>query len=105
MRGEYAVLPAGIAWDDWSAEERAELDDYVRHLMHSRRERFRRRLRGFGQFVSRRKYPFLWSMEPVRGHLGGVGRERAGLNLREPGSALLGLPCGRGIYWMEGRCG
>ncbi|VDC01063.1 unnamed protein product [Peniophora sp. CBMAI 1063] len=53
VRGEYAVLPAGIAWDDWSEQERAELDDYVRHLMHSRRERFRRRLRGFGQFVSR----------------------------------------------------
>ena len=54
IRGEYAVLPAGIAWDDWSEEERSELDDYVRHLMHSRRERFRRRMRGFFQFVSRR---------------------------------------------------
>ncbi|KZV77780.1 hypothetical protein PENSPDRAFT_645383 [Peniophora sp. CONT] len=53
VRGEYAVLPAGIAWDDWSEQERAELDDYVRHLMHSRRERFRRRLRGFIQFASR----------------------------------------------------
>jgi hypothetical protein len=53
VRGEYAVLPAGLAWDDWSEEEKAELDDHVRHLMHSRRERVRRRLRGFRKFVSR----------------------------------------------------
>jgi hypothetical protein len=59
IRGEYAVLPAGIAWDDWTEEERSELDDYVRHLMHSRRERFRRRMRGFFQFVSKRTCPTL----------------------------------------------
>jgi hypothetical protein len=53
IRGEYAVLPAGIAWDDWTEDEKAELDDHVRHLMHSRRERFRRRLRGFRKFVTR----------------------------------------------------
>ncbi|KAI0030023.1 hypothetical protein K488DRAFT_28040, partial [Vararia minispora EC-137] len=53
VRGEYAVLPVGIAWDDWTIEEREELDDYVRHLLHSRRERIRRRFRGFKQFVSR----------------------------------------------------
>jgi hypothetical protein len=54
IRGEYAVLPPGLAWDDWSDEERAELDDHVRHLMHSKRERVRRRLRGFFKFASRR---------------------------------------------------
>lgn len=72
VRGEYAVLPAGIAWDDWTEQERAELDDYVRHLMHSRRERFRRRLRGFGQFVSRRELFFVFtSLDGVVVRLGG----------------------------------
>jgi hypothetical protein len=62
IRGEYAVLPAGLAWDDWSEEERRELDDHVRHLMHSRRERWRRRLRGFGKFVRRRESRFQGSV-------------------------------------------
>ncbi|VDB91370.1 unnamed protein product [Peniophora sp. CBMAI 1063] len=52
-KGQYAILPAGLDWEDWSPQERAELDDYVRHLMHSRKERFRRRARGFWQFFRR----------------------------------------------------
>ncbi|KZV61341.1 hypothetical protein PENSPDRAFT_619233 [Peniophora sp. CONT] len=52
-RGRYAILPAGLDWEDWSLQERAELDDYVRHLMHSRKERFRRRARGLWQFFKR----------------------------------------------------
>jgi hypothetical protein len=62
IRGEYAVLPAGIAWDDWTEEEREDLDDYVRHLLHSRKERMRRRLRGFIQFVSRRECFWLFAV-------------------------------------------
>ena len=58
-RGQYAVLPAGLDWEDWTPQERAELDDYVRHLMHSRKERFRRRARGFWQFFKRRAWPVL----------------------------------------------
>ncbi|KAK6543368.1 hypothetical protein TWF694_000117 [Orbilia ellipsospora] len=49
----YAVLPHGVTIDDWSADEKAMLDDHVRHLMHSRREKFKRGWRGFKQYVKR----------------------------------------------------
>ena len=52
--GEHAVLPDGYTWDDWTEEEREELDDYVRHLMHSKKEAGRRKWRGFLKFASRR---------------------------------------------------
>ena len=49
----YAVLPHGIDLQDWTEEDKAELDDHVRHLMHSRREGFKRSMRGFKQYVSK----------------------------------------------------
>ncbi|KAK3706496.1 hypothetical protein LTR37_012706 [Vermiconidia calcicola] len=49
----YAVLPHGVSLEGWNEEEKAELDDHVRHLMHSRREGFRRSMRGFRQYVSK----------------------------------------------------
>ncbi|EPS44345.1 hypothetical protein H072_1654 [Dactylellina haptotyla CBS 200.50] len=49
----YAVLPHGVTIEDWSPEEKAMLDDHVRHLMHSRREKFKRGWRGFKQYVKR----------------------------------------------------
>lgn len=49
----YAVLPHGISLEDWTEEDKAELDDHVRHLMHSRREGFKRSMRGFGQYISK----------------------------------------------------
>ncbi|KAF7561191.1 hypothetical protein G7046_g2956 [Stylonectria norvegica] len=49
----YAALPHGASLEGWSAEEKRELDDHVRHMLHSRRSRFKRRLRGFGQYVRR----------------------------------------------------
>ncbi|KAK6357913.1 hypothetical protein TWF730_007270 [Orbilia blumenaviensis] len=49
----YAVLPHGVTIDDWSNEERAMLDDHVRHLLHSKREKFKRGWRGFKQYVKR----------------------------------------------------
>ncbi len=49
----YAVLPHGISLEDWSEEDKAELDDHVRHLMHSRREGFKRSMRGFKQYISK----------------------------------------------------
>ena len=49
----YAVLPHGVSLDGWTEAERAELDDHVRHLLHSRRAAFRRGMRGFGQYVRR----------------------------------------------------
>ncbi|RVD85321.1 uncharacterized protein DFL_003646 [Arthrobotrys flagrans] len=49
----YAVLPHGVTIDDWTGEERAMLDDHVRHLLHSKREKFKRGWRGFKQYVKR----------------------------------------------------
>jgi len=51
-RGEHFVLPDGLVdWDQWTPAERAELDDYVRHLLHSRKWKLRRTWRGFRQYV------------------------------------------------------
>ncbi|EWC44722.1 hypothetical protein DRE_06500 [Drechslerella stenobrocha 248] len=49
----YAVLPHGVTLEDWTPEEKELLDDHVRHLLHSRREKFKRGWRGFKQYVSR----------------------------------------------------
>ncbi|KKY19606.1 putative integral membrane protein [Diplodia seriata] len=49
----YAVLPHGITLDGWTEEDKAELNDYVRHMLHSRRSRFKRSLKGFGKYVSK----------------------------------------------------
>jgi hypothetical protein len=51
----FAVLPHGERLQGWTAEDRAELDDHVRHLLHSRKEKFKRSMRGFGQYVKKRK--------------------------------------------------
>jgi hypothetical protein len=47
----YAVLPHGASLAGWTPEEKALLNDRVRHLLHSRRAKFRRSMRGFGQYV------------------------------------------------------
>ena len=52
----YAVLPHGTLLEDWSEEDKAELNDYVRHLLHSRRAKFKRTMRAFGKFVRKRKF-------------------------------------------------
>lgn len=52
----YAVLPHGTTLDNWSKEDKKELNDHVRHMLHSRRSKFKRSLRGFGQYVRRRKH-------------------------------------------------
>lgn len=51
----YAVLPHGASLDGWSKEDKAELNDHVRHMLHSRRSKFKRSMRGFGQYVRRRR--------------------------------------------------
>jgi hypothetical protein len=66
-RGEYLVLPDGMVdWEHWSPEERAELDDYVRHLLHSRKWKARRTWRGFRQYVRTREWHFSGSTEGTR---------------------------------------
>jgi hypothetical protein len=49
----YAALPHGFSLDGWTEEEKQELDDRVRHMLHSRRSRFKRTMKGFGQYVRR----------------------------------------------------
>lgn len=52
----YAVLPEGHELEGWTKEDFAELNDHVRHMLHSRRSKFKRSMRGFGQYVRRRKF-------------------------------------------------
>lgn len=48
----YAVLPHGVDISHWSLADREELNDHVRHLLHSRKEGFKRSMRGFKRYVS-----------------------------------------------------
>jgi len=54
----YAVLPHGVTLPGWTEEEKLELNDHVRHMLHSRRSKFKRAMKGFGQYVKRRECPF-----------------------------------------------
>ncbi|TID23366.1 integral membrane protein [Venturia nashicola] len=47
----YAVMPHGERLYGWSDEEKEELNDLVRHMLHSRRAAFKRGMKGFGQYV------------------------------------------------------
>jgi hypothetical protein len=47
----YAVLPHGASLTGWTDEEKFALDDHVRHLLHSRRAKFKRTMRGFGRYI------------------------------------------------------
>lgn len=59
VKGRYFVLPSKLVdMTDWSDQEKADLDDYVRHLMHNKKEIFRRRMRGFGKYVRTREWPY-----------------------------------------------
>ena len=55
----YAVLPHGRNLEGWTAGEKDELNDHVRHMLHSRRAGFKRGLRGFGQYVRQREFVFV----------------------------------------------
>lgn len=52
----YAVLPHGETLEGWTHEDKLELDDLVRHMLHSRRARFKRSMKGFLKYVQRREY-------------------------------------------------
>ena len=58
----YAVLPHGVSLDDWSEEDKEALDDHVRHMLHSKRSKFKQSMKAFGQYVRTRKSinPRLW---------------------------------------------
>lgn len=49
----YAVLPEGASLDGWTKRDKAEVNDHVRHMLHSKRSKFKRTMRGFGQYVRR----------------------------------------------------
>ena len=51
----FAVLPHGVTLEGWSEEDVEALDDYVRHMLHSRRNKFKRSMKGFGKYVRKRK--------------------------------------------------
>lgn len=53
----YAVLPHGVTLDDWAEEDKEALDDHVRHMLHSRRSKFKQRMRAFGKYISKRMCP------------------------------------------------
>lgn len=52
---QFAVLPEEMTLEGWTKEEMEELNDRVRHMLHSRRSAFKRSMVGFGKYVSRRK--------------------------------------------------
>lgn len=51
----YAVLPEGHELAGWTHEDFAELNDHVRHMLHSRRSKFKRAMKGFGQYIRKRE--------------------------------------------------
>lgn len=61
----FAVLPDGSNLRGWTKAEAQELNDHVRHMLHSRRSKFRRAMRGFLQYVSKRRF-FSVLFNPVR---------------------------------------
>lgn len=51
----FAVLPDGVSLEGWSAEDKRALNDHVRHMLHSRRSAIKRGLKGFVQYIKKRK--------------------------------------------------
>ncbi|KAI9371264.1 hypothetical protein BJX61DRAFT_38960 [Aspergillus egyptiacus] len=49
----FAVLPDDTKLEGWTYEEIEELNDHVRHMLHSRRSKFKRAMKGFGKYVSK----------------------------------------------------
>ncbi|KAI0860901.1 hypothetical protein F4860DRAFT_478108 [Xylaria cubensis] len=49
----HAILPDGVSLEGWTKEEMAELNDHVRHMLHSRRSKFKRTMKAFGKYVQK----------------------------------------------------
>lgn len=49
----YAALPHGASLEGWDPEDVARLDDHVRHMLHSRRNKLKRSWKGFIRYASR----------------------------------------------------
>ena len=59
----YAVLPHGVDLSDWSEEDKELLDDHVRHMLHSKRSKFKQRMRAFGKYISKRRFLRIYMVE------------------------------------------
>ncbi|EFE42550.1 hypothetical protein TRV_02690 [Trichophyton verrucosum HKI 0517] len=55
----FAVLPEGTTLDGWDPSDKWEINDHVRHMLHSRRSKFKRGMKGFWQYVQKREYTIL----------------------------------------------
>lgn len=51
----FAVLPHGVSLEGWSDEDKEALDDHVRHMLHSKRSKFKQRMVAFGKYIRKRK--------------------------------------------------
>lgn len=49
----YAVLPHGVDLEDWTKEDIDDLNDHVRHMLHSRRAGFKRSMQGFRKYIAK----------------------------------------------------
>ncbi|KIW92693.1 uncharacterized protein Z519_06540 [Cladophialophora bantiana CBS 173.52] len=49
----FAVLPHGVSLEGWSDEDKEALDDHVRHMLHSKRSKFKQRMVAFGKYISK----------------------------------------------------
>jgi hypothetical protein len=47
----YAVLPHGVSLEGWTEEDKEMLNDHVRHMLHSKKEKFKRGWKGFRQYI------------------------------------------------------
>ncbi|KAL2166511.1 hypothetical protein VTG60DRAFT_2552 [Thermothelomyces hinnuleus] len=50
---QYAILPNDASLEGWPEEDIKALNDYVRHMLHSRRSKIKQRLKAFGKYVRR----------------------------------------------------
>ncbi|KAK4232998.1 hypothetical protein C8A03DRAFT_48312 [Achaetomium macrosporum] len=50
---QYAILPENTSLEGWSEEDIKLLNDYVRHMLHSRRSKIKQRFKAFGKYASK----------------------------------------------------
>jgi len=50
---QYAILPDDATLHGWTDDEVKLLNDYVRHMLHSRRSKFKQRIKAFGKYARR----------------------------------------------------
>lgn len=61
---QYAILPKDATLEGWREEDIRMLNDYVRHMLHSKRSKFKQRMKAFGKYC-RRPLGFLVTLYAV----------------------------------------